>query len=201
MVDSEAMDYSRFRGAPGGDKRVGGDLQADRVDQGAKPMTLTATIVRVFGWLDDLIDLAMPAIRGMVVLLLGATFWLAADRSPPFKLLSVDHPSPVVAPGGTLFMRASVWRDADRSCSLRAVSRVHFSDGSRMDLPVRDFSAQELKAQEARTPGRVSVAMVVPDWAPTGASYISTTRYYQCNITHRVFPILSENTWAFSVQR
>lgn len=164
-------------------------------------MTLTSAVGRAFGWLDDLIDLAMPAIRGMVVLLLGATAWLAADRVPPFRLLSVDYPPPVVAPGGTLFMKASVWRDADRSCSLRAVSRVHFSDGSRMDLPVREFAAQELKMQEARTPGRVSVALVVPDWAPTGAAYISTTRYYQCNITHRLFPILSANTWAFSVQR
>jgi hypothetical protein len=164
-------------------------------------MTLTATIGRVFGWLDDLIDLAMPAIRGMLVLLIGATAWLGMDRSPPFKVLSVDHPPPVVAPGGPLFMRASVWRDTERACSVRVVSRMHFSDGARLELPQRQFTAAELLDQERRTPGRVSVAMELPDWAPAGPGHVYVTRYYECNITHRLFPIVTGNTWGFFVQR
>jgi hypothetical protein len=164
-------------------------------------MTVTATVGRVFGWLDDLIDLAMPAIRGMLVLLIGATVWLGMDRTPPFKVLSVDHPPPVVVPGGLLMMKASVWRDADRSCSVRVISRMHFADGARLELPTREFTALELREQEARTPGRVAVAMEVPEWAPAGPGVVSVSRYYECNITHRIFPIVSPNTWAFSVQR
>ena len=164
-------------------------------------MTVTARVGRVFGWLDDLIDLAMPAIRGMLVLLIGATVWLGMDRTPPFKVLSVDHPPPVVVPGGLLMMKASVWRDADRSCSVRVISRMHFSDGARLELPAREFTALELREQEARTPGRVAVAMEVPEWAPAGPGVVSVSRYYECNITHRIFPIVSPNTWAFSVQR
>lgn len=168
-------------------------------------MTLTAALGRgagqVFVLLDKALEACMPAVKGMLVLLLGGTAWLGTDREPPFRLLALDQPPPVVAPGGALVMRAAVWRDVDRDCSMRAVSRIHFSDGSRLDLPTRDFTAQELRAQESRSPGRVAVALEIPAWAPVGPAYIDTTRYYQCNITHQRFPILSQNTWAFRVAR
>ena len=180
---------------------MGGDNQNHHLVQGATPMTITSAVVRVFRWFDDLIDAAMPAIRGMVVIMLGATLWLAADRETPFRVIGIDQPPPIVAPGGVVIIRADVWRDVDRSCSMKGISRMHFSDGTRFDLPVREFSAQELREQEARTPGRISVATMVPTWAPAGPAFVSSSRYYQCNITHLVLPILSQNNWAFTVQR
>lgn len=164
-------------------------------------MTAAHAVGRAFRLFDQGIDLAMPAIRGMLVLLIGATAWLAMDRAPPFRVIAVDHPPPVVAPGGPLFMRAAVWRDVDRMCSARVISRMHFSDGARLEMPLREYTAQELREQESRTPGRIAVALEVPDWAPAGPGSVSVSRYYQCNITHRAFPIQVHNTWTFVVHR
>lgn len=154
-------------------------------------MSTDAMPVRAARWLDALLLACMPAVYGLLVLMVGATAWLALDREPPFVLIAFDEPPPRVQAGGVVTIRAAVRREVWRGCSVTLTNRMHFAGGARWDMGERRFSAEELADQERRTPGRLAVVNDVPAWAPPGPAVLVSTRYYACgnNPTHWFAPI------------
>ena len=153
-------------------------------------MMLLAKTVTLFDRADQLLKAMQPAIRGMLLLMLGATLWLALDRSPPFAMLQPEYPPPTVQPGQDVALRANVRRDVERNCSATMDRFVHFVDGRRQDLPQRRYTAQAIADMEAVSPGRMAPVISVPDWAPPGRATLHTTLYYRCNVTHDFKPIV-----------
>ena len=155
--------------------------------------------VQLFRWLDSLIEASLPAIRGMLVLLLGATVWLALDRAPPFAVLQPEYPAPTVLPGASVTLRAYVRRDTERNCACTMERFILYADGRRQDLEPRQYTPNAIADMEAVSPGRMAPVVEVPAWAPPGRATLHTTLYYRCNVTHDLRPIVVVTYLPFEV--
>ena len=124
----------------------------------------------------------MTIIAGLLVIT-----WFAADRTPPFELLSVK---PAIGwPGGYVAIRADVRRDIDRDCSVEFSRFIFDSSGTRYDLGTSTASADMLRALEASSPGRMLLNFKLPDNIHPGAAWLTEVREYRCNKVHRIWPI------------
>jgi hypothetical protein len=151
---------------------------------------------------DRLLLAVLPGVKMILLVLVLGTLWLATDRAPPFALLKSEYPPPVVAPGAYVALRADVRRDIERDCSAVMSRHIHFADARRVELPVAQFSAHELAAQELRAPGRMAPVVLVPAWAPDGRADMIATLRYRCgrNPWHWPFPIEVVISLPFIVQ-
>lgn len=123
----------------------------------------------------------------------------AADRKPPFKVLSMSHP--MGAPGQEIVFHGQVWRDHSRECSATRTASAYHSDGLRTDYGTQTFSAAQIAYQESKTPGRMAPTFEVPENAVPGRpAYMMITLQYRCNQAHAWFkPIEVQNVFPFDV--
>lgn len=129
-----------------------------------------------------------------LVMLLG----YALDREPPFRVLSVE---PAAAyPGDMVTIRAHVWRDMDRDCSV-SWSRFLFAPGvGRVDIASATAGASLVRRLERLDPGRLTITIQVPPTATAGQATLATELDYACNKFHSlVWPIHVEADFPFTV--
>lgn len=120
---------------------------------------------------------------GLTVVLLWV-LGMAVDRSPPFKLLSAWASQP--KPGGVLVVRAKVWRDLDRECSVSfsrylfdKVGARHEASGPQMMTP------KALRNMDALAPGELNLQVPIPINFPAGPAALTTVLEYRCNALQR----------------
>jgi hypothetical protein len=121
----------------------------------------------------------------------------AADRAPPFQILSVE---PAFArPGEVVIINARVWRDTSRDCSVTMSRSMFDSSMARYDYPVAKFSDQLIDAMESKTPGHLRVALVVSSQAAPGPADLVSVLAYRCNRVHAFWPIEVTTHMGFEV--
>ena len=139
-------------------------------------VSAVAWTFRVLDWLATAICVAALAILAVY----------AADREPPFRVISAAKPAG--QPGQEIAFTAEVWRDRARNCAGVRSASIYHSGGVRHDFPDRYFSAAQIALQEEATPGRMAPAFVIPGNATPGqAAYVFITLRYECNQAHRWF--------------
>ncbi len=113
----------------------------------------------------------------------------AADRHPPFELLS--YSADPVQPGETFLIRAHVRRDLHRMCGVKYTRLFFDSRGARYELTdnTQFMNAEALYKMNKINPGRLTVADTVPPHAARGPAQIMTVLDYTCNPVHQVYPI------------
>lgn len=123
----------------------------------------------------------------------------AADREPPFKVLSAVQPAGY--PGQEVAFPAQVWRDRSRPCSAERFVSAYHSDGLRSDYGSQTYSAAQIAHQEAQTPGRMAPVFRLPENAMPGKpAYLMVTLHYRCNQAHAWFkPIEVQHVLPFDV--
>lgn len=123
----------------------------------------------------------------LVASMLGAGMMMA-DTEPPFRMLSYTVNSP--RPGELLRVNAQVERQLDRGCSVRFGRYILDSTGTRMDvLDATQMTAAAVRGLDAVAPGRLSLAVRVPDHAAPGKAHLVTPLAYTCNAWHAIRPI------------
>lgn len=124
-----------------------------------------------------------------LILLLAAllVLYYAADREPPFAVLSSSHAE--AAAGDYVTIHANVRRDADRNCNAEFWRYLYDSSGKRFDLDHSQASAEAIRQMERRAPGLLSVAVRIPTAASPGPATLQTVLQYQCNRVHHWWPI------------
>lgn len=134
-----------------------------------------------------------------VILLLAGllVLYYAADRKPPFAVLSSTHAE--AAPGEFVIVHAKVRRDAGRGCNADFWRYVYDSNGTRFDLGHSQASAEAVAQMERRAPGSLSVAFRVPSAAAPGPATLQTVLQYQCNRVHHWWPIEVTTDLPFTV--
>lgn len=123
----------------------------------------------------------------------------AADRDAPFAVLSVE---PAFAkPGDVVMLRARVYRDSSRECSAVFSRYVFDASGARHDDPSSPASASAamIEGMEKRSPGRLTLALTVPDKAAPGPATLVSSLEYRCNKIHRLWPIEVTTEMPFTV--
>ena len=104
--------------------------------------------------------------------------WFAADRAPPFELLSVKPA--IGAPGRYVTIYSKVKPSTNRQCASKFNTFILDSAGVRYSV---NSSIVEL------TPDVLAVTVKLPiNINPGDAMLIKPTKY-RCNITHRIVPI------------
>lgn len=132
-----------------------------------------------------------------LLIALGLVIFQAADRKPPFAILSVE---PAIAKAGeTVTITAEVWRDQGRNCSVQMSRSVFDARGHRSDYPVARFSDQVIDDIERRTPGMLKVSFVVPANAVPGTAELISVLDYRCNRVHALWPIEVTTRMPFEV--
>lgn len=154
---------------------------------------MTRQIGRLFyGWQD------VSLLQGLVLLVIGGVsaivgLWVQ-DTSPPIAPMSVTPVQSIVAPGETLRIRYDVERY--RSCASRIDRILLDSDKIRFTLEDLDYAA---------APGPLGRDTFITDVPiPRGFSqgpavYRVITRY-ECNLLHRVWPIVLMRDIPFEVR-
>lgn len=116
---------------------------------------------------------------GIIVVLM----WIASmslDRAPPFKLLSAWASQP--RPGGVLVVRAKVWRDLDRECSVTFSRYLFDRFNSRHEVfGPQVMTPQGLRDMDAEAPGELNIQVPVPLAFPAGPAKLTTILEYRCN--------------------
>jgi hypothetical protein len=135
-----------------------------------------------------------------VLLLLAFVVVLAqaADRDPPFQILSVEPAH--ARPGEVVIINARVWRDNSRNCSATMSRSMFDSSLARYDYPVAVFSDQLIDAMETKTPGQMRVALVVSAQATPGPADLVSVLAYRCNRVHAFWPIEVTTHMPFEVR-
>lgn len=121
----------------------------------------------------------------------------AADRRPPFQIISVEPAS--AKAGDTVTIRARVWRDPSRDCSAVMSRSVFDSQSVRWDYPVTRFSDAIIDDMESRRPSELRVSVVVPANAAAGEAHLVSVLEYRCNRVHALWPIEVTTTMPFTV--
>ena len=134
-----------------------------------------------------------------VILALAAVLVLyyAADRHPPFAVLSSTHAE--ASAGQFVIIHAKVRRDADRGCNAHFWRYVYDSTGARFDLGHSQASAEAVRQMERRSPGSLTVAFRIPSAAAPGPATLQTVLQYHCNRAHTVWPIEVTTDMPFTV--
>jgi hypothetical protein len=114
-------------------------------------------------------------------------YWMV-DRAPPFRLVSYEVPP--AKRGGVASVTAVVERDTSRGCSASFSRYLFDSRGFRYALGNEESMTAEMIARmNARAPGRLQVAVPLPEaMAPGPARYVTDLRYV-CNPSHFFRPI------------
>ena len=147
-----------------------------------------AGAVAVIRWADEFMHRARTVAYTVLVVCALMFAWQAlANRSPPFKVLSVE---PATArPGDYVRIYASVWRDPYRQCSADISRSLYDRDGLRFDLGASYFSWAAIAAMENSSPGRLAISVQVPAAMLPGRANIQTSLSYACNPAQKIFPI------------
>lgn len=128
---------------------------------------------------------------------LASFAWFAADREPPFAVLSVE---PAAARAGEwITITAAVRRDVHRRCAASFSRYVYAADGARYDLGDSFASADVIADLERRMPGRLRVTVQLPKAMDAGPATLWTTLEYRCNKVHQWWPIEVETQMPFTV--
>ena len=167
------------RSGSGGDNSMG---RAAQISHG-----VGAKVNRAFFVVDNIAQRFMWVCNITLVAGLMSVTWFAADRVPPFAMLSVE---PAIGwPGDYLTIQASVKRDATRDCSAEFSRFIFDANGSRYDLGTSTASADMIKAMEAKRPGKLLVTVKLPESIHPGPAKLTTVLEYRCNKVHRIWPI------------
>lgn len=134
-----------------------------------------------------------------LILLLAAllVLYYAADRQPPFAVLSSSHAE--AAAGDYVTIHAHVRRDADRNCNAEFWRYLYDASGTRFDLGHSQASAEAIRQMERRSPGLLSVAVRIPSAASPGPATLQTVLQYHCNRVHHWWPIEVTTDLPFTV--
>jgi hypothetical protein len=116
-----------------------------------------------------------------LALLTAGLVLLFGNRAPPFKIVEFEPASAQAC--GEAVLRARVWRDPDRDCSVVLSRSFLDSRGQRFDnITARThISADTLDALENATPGRMAPVVKMPCGAAEGPGIVITPRDYSCN--------------------
>lgn len=111
----------------------------------------------------------------------------AFDREPPFTLLSVE---PAIAlPGHFVKITAKVHRDTSRNCTASFSRYIHDGAQTRFFSDASFASDAMIDTMEKKYPGKLMIAIRIPDEAVPGPAQIETILRYQCNKVHALWPI------------
>ena len=135
--------------------------------------------------------------RAILVAAACLVIYYAADREPPFAVLSVEPAS--AYPGGAVVFRAKVARQVDRNCSASVVSFAFDSAGTRHEVYRGVDPAAMIQRADKLSPGELKVSLRLPDTIEPGPASLLTIREYECNKTHRLVPIEVTTNWPFTV--
>lgn len=146
-------------------------------------------IMERWRWLPLILILAALAQCGM---------W-AADRDPPFKLVS--YQTWPVKTGGTLGIEAIVERDLRRDCYMELSSSIVDSIGVRWDLgTTQAVSPDGIRELDAKSPGKLLRKIQLPPGMAPGQASVLSSMTYRCNPLHDlVRPISVQTRFEFEV--
>ena len=167
--------------------------RGDSSSEGMESMTMWKWIVKA-----DAVMLRLAWLPSLVlVLAVGVVLAQAADRKPPFQVLSVE---PAFArPGEVVVIKAKVWRDKARDCSATMSRSIFDSTLVRYDYPISHFSDDLIDKMEEQTPGLLRVALVVSEQATPGPADLVSVLSYRCNRVHAWWPIEVTTHMGFEV--
>lgn len=113
---------------------------------------------------------------------------MAADRSPPFQLVS--YSAAPAQRGSLAFIDSEVRRDVTRPCSVKFSRFLIDAAGTRWEmLPLSAITADGLRAFEAASPNRLRFPAEIPRAAAVGPATLITSLAYRCNVVHDIWPI------------
>lgn len=135
--------------------------------------------------------------RAIILAAFLLVLYYAADRQPPFAVLSV---APAAAkPGDFVTISAKVRRDADRHCNAEYSRYLFDASGARFDIGHAITSAEMITSLERKNPGGLTITFQVPPSAEPGAASLQTVLDYKCNRTHSLWPITVTTEMPFTV--
>ena len=158
-----------------------------------------APLMAFLRWIDALMTRFI--VLGWALLIAGILSFLvlAADRRPPFKIIS--FPAVSAPRGGVLSLTAEVWRDSSRDCNATYSRYLFDSSGRRFDDVIgADVSDAMIDAMEKNGPGKLSVAVNIPAKMAPGKALMETVILYQCNKAHAIWPIVVTTDIPFTVE-
>jgi hypothetical protein len=119
-----------------------------------------------------------------VILFLAAllVIYYAADREPPFALLSVEHAE--AKAGDYVTIHAAVRRDTSRGCNSSFSRYLFDSSGARYDLGTSAMSADAIAQMDRKMPGKLVISFHVPQSAHSGQASLQTVIHHHCNRVH-----------------
>lgn len=153
--------------------------------------------VRLAASINHIVVATEKLAQAIVVCGLLLVAWYAADRKPPFSVLSVESASGY--PGGSVVFRAKVARQVERNCSVSVVSYAFDSAGTRFEVYRGVDPASAIRRTDKISPGELKVAVRLPEAIEPGPASLLTVREYECNKTHRIVPIEVTTSWPFTV--
>lgn len=154
---------------------------------------MTRQIERLFyGWRD------VSLIQGLVLLVIGGIsgvlgLWVQ-DTSPPLASLQVAPVQKIVAPGETLKIRYEVERY--RSCASR-IDRI-LLDSERIRFTLEDLDYAAAPGPLGRDTFVTDVP--IPRAFSQGPAIYRVISRYECNLLHRLWPIVLTRDIAFEVR-
>jgi hypothetical protein len=135
--------------------------------------------------------------RAIIFVAFCLVLYYAADREPPFAVLTVE---PAYAqPGQSITIKAAVRRDVERGCNAEFSRYVFDSGGAGFDLGHAISSAEMISRMERDFPGALMVKFQVPADAQPGPALLQTVLDYRCNRTHNLWPIQVTTAMPFTV--
>lgn len=177
-------------GWPRGDGDMGRTSQAGKVSQGH--------VMTVIAWLDKLAQRFLWAAKVTILVSIGLVIYYAADRAPPFTVISVEPAEAL--PGDTVTIHATVSRDMTRRCSADMSRYVFDSGNTRFDLGTSFFTPEVIRDMETRAPGRLTISIKVPEDAKSGPARMVSVLNYRCNRVHNIYPIEVTASFPFFVR-
>lgn len=144
--------------------------------------------------------IVVQTVRVAQVIILAAIVlvaYYAADREPPFAVLSVE---PAAArPGDYITIRARVRRDVDRKCDAEFSRYIFDSSGARFDVGTSIASAEMIESLATKAPDTLTVSVMLPQSMSAGSAHLKTVIGYVCNKTHVWVPIMVTTDLPFTV--
>jgi len=153
--------------------------------------------VTALRWLDRLATRLMWLAHAMILFSTGAVIYYAADREPPYRVISSESASGYA--GEPLTIRAQVWRNPHKRCELRISRHVVDSIGAAWVVGEATVPDSMLAAIEKASPGVRLIAFDVPEGAASGPAVLVTERQYICNKVHALWPIRYTTEQPFTV--
>jgi hypothetical protein len=135
--------------------------------------------------------------RTVILLSLLIVIGYAMDRRVPFRVDATDYAEG--QRGSHVVLKADVWRDVSRHCSAEFARYVFDAAGARFDLGNSIATDAMIRDMERRQPGRLVVAIDIPEAAAVGPARMVTTLQYRCNKVHSLWPIETTTEIPFTV--